>query len=98
MHHLQHWCSRLRWEGGLLLLGLLCMTTGCTGPRAPERVVVTAPLAPEKVAASRVNSSKAKLSALPRSKARVPVTVVKPVAPPQPAPRQQGVEQEGRVF
>jgi hypothetical protein len=96
MHQLQHWCHRLRRRGALLLLGLVCLTTGCTGARAPERAAV--PPAPEKVATSRVSSSKAKLSAPPRSKARTSVTAVKPVAPPQPAPRQQGAEQEGRIF
>jgi hypothetical protein len=90
--------SSLRRRGGLLLLVLVCMTTGCTGSRARERAAETAPPAPEKVAANRVSSSRAKLSAPPRSKARAPVTTVKPVAPPQPAPPQQGEEQEGRVF
>jgi hypothetical protein len=90
--------SRLRRRGGLLLLGLVCMTTGCTGSRAHERVTVTTPPAPEKLAINSVSSSKAKLSAPLRSKARAPVTTVKPTAPPQPAPQQQGAEQEGRVF
>jgi hypothetical protein len=90
--------SSLRRRGGLLLLVLVCMTTGCTGSRARERAAVTAPSAPEKVAANRVSSSRAKLNAPPRSKARAPVTTVKPVAPPQPAPSQQGEEQAGRVF
>ena len=89
--------SRLRRRGGLLLLVLLCMTTGCTGSRAHERATATTPPAPEKVAVNPVSSSKAKLSAPPRSKARAPVTTVKPAAP-QPAPQQQGEEQEGRVF
>jgi hypothetical protein len=89
--------SRLRRRGGLLLLVLLCMTTGCTGSRAHEGVTVATPPAPEKVAVNPVSSSKAKLSAPPRSKARAPVTTVKPAAP-QPAPQQQGEEQEGRVF
>ena len=89
--------SRLRRRGGLLLLGLVCMTTGCTGSRAHEGVTVTTPPAPEKVAVNPVSSSKAKLSAPPRSKARAPVTTVKPAAL-QPAPQQQGEEQEGRVF
>ena len=89
--------SRLRRRGGLLLLVLVCMTTGCTGSRAHERVTVTTPPAPEKVAVNPVSSSKAKLSAPSRSKARAPVSTVKPAAP-QPAPQQQGEEQEGRVF
>jgi hypothetical protein len=89
--------SRLRRRGGLLLLVLVCMTTGCTGSRAHERVTVTTPPAPEKVAVNPLSSSKAKLSAPPRSKARTPVTTVKPAAP-QPAPQQQGEEQEGRIF
>src|SRR5262245_61670305 len=90
--------SRLRRRGGLLFLVLVCMTAGCTGSRAPERAVVTAPPTPEKVAVNRVSSSKAKLSTPPRSKAKAPVTTIKPAAPPQPAPQQQGEEQEGRVF
>jgi len=90
--------GRLRQRGGLLLLVLVCMTTGCTGSRAREQAAVTAPATPEKVAANRVSSSRAKLSVPPRSKARVPVTTVKPAAPPQSAPQQQGEEQEGRVF
>jgi len=92
--------SRLRRKGGLLLLVLVCMTAGCTGSRAPERTAVTAPPAPEKVAVNPVSSSnsKAKLSTPPRSKAKAPVTPIKPAAPPQPAPQQQGEEQEGRVF
>jgi hypothetical protein len=98
MHHPQHWCSRLRRKGGLLLLVLVCITTGCTGTKAPEKAALTAPSAPEKVVANRVGGSKAKVSAPPRSKVRAPVTAVKPVAPPQPAPQQQGEGQEGRVF
>jgi hypothetical protein len=90
--------SSLRQRGGLLLLVLVCMTTGCTGSRAREGAAVAAPPAPEKVAANRVSSSRAKLSAPPRSKARAPATTVKPVAPAQPAPSQQGEEQAGRVF
>jgi hypothetical protein len=92
--------SRLRRRGGLLLLVLVCMTAGCTGSRAPERAAVTTPPAPEKVAVTPVSSSnsKAKLSTPPRSKAKAPVTPIKPVAPPQPPPQQQGEEQEGRVF
>jgi hypothetical protein len=90
-------CSRLRRRGGLLLLVLVCMTTGCTGSRARERAAVTAPPAPATVAVNPVSSSKAKLSAPSRSKARAPVTTVKPAAP-QPAPQQQGEEQEGRIF
>ena len=90
--------SRLRRRGGLLLLVLVCMTTGCTGSRARERAAITAPPAPEKVAINRVNSSRAKLSAPPRSKAKAPVTTVKPAALPPPASPQQGEEQEGRVF
>jgi hypothetical protein len=89
--------SRLKRRGGLLLLVLVCMTTGCTGSRVHEGVTVTTPPAPEKVAINPVSSSKAKLSAPPRSRARAPVTTVKPAAP-QPAPQQQGEEQEGRVF
>jgi hypothetical protein len=98
MHDPQHWHSRLRRRGGLLLLVLVCMTTGCTGSRARERATVAAPPASEKVAADRVSSSKARLSTSPRSKARAPVPAAKPVAPPRPAPQQQGEEQEGRVF
>ena len=98
MHHPQHWCSRLRRQGGLLLLVLVCITTGCTGAKAPEKAAVTTPSVPEKVVANRVSGSKAKLSAPPRSKARAPVTAVKPVAPPRSPPQQQGEEQEGRVF
>ena len=90
--------SRLRWRGGLLLLGLVCMTAGCTGPRARERAAVVTPPVPEKVAVNRVSSSRAKLSASPRSKTKAPVTTVKPAAPPQPSPSQPGEEQEGRVF
>ena len=90
--------SRLRRRGGLLLLVLVCMTTGCTGSRARERAAVTAPPAPEKVAINPVSSSRAKLSAPPRSKAKASVTTVKPTAPPQPALPQPGEEQEGRVF
>jgi hypothetical protein len=90
--------SRLRRRGGLLLLVLVCMTAGCTGSRAPERAAVTAPPTPEKVAVNRVSSSKAKLSTPPRSKAKAPVTTIKPAAPLQLAPQQQGEEQEGRVF
>src|SRR6266699_3542724 len=78
--------SRLRWRGGLLLLGLVCMTAGCTGPRARERAAVVTPPVPEKVAVNRVSSSRAKLSASPRSKTKAPVTTVKPAAPPQPSP------------
>jgi hypothetical protein len=87
----------LRREG-LLLLVLVCMTTGCAGPKARERAAVTAPSAPKKVTASRVSSPKAKLSAPPRGKARTSVTPVKSAAPPPPAPQQPGEEQEGRVF
>jgi hypothetical protein len=89
--------SRLRRRGGLLLLVLVCMTTGCTGSRVHERAAVTGSSAPEKVAVNRVSSSKSKLSAPPRSKAKAPVTTVKPAVPP-PAPPQQAEEQEGRVF
>jgi hypothetical protein len=92
----QRWCSRLRRRGGLLLLVLVCMITGCTGSRAREQATVTVPPAPEKAAVSPVSSSKAKLSA-PRHRARAPVTAVKPAAPPLPA-SQQGEDQEGRVF
>ena len=90
--------SRLRRRGGLLLLVLICMATGCTGSRTRERAAVTVPSAPEKVGVNRVSNARARLSAPPRSKARAPVTAVKPVAPPQPAAQQQGEEQEGRVF
>jgi len=90
--------SRLRRRGGLLLLVLVCMTTGCTGSRARERAAVTAPPAPETVAINRVSSSRARLSAPPRSKAKAPVTTVKPAASAPPASPQQGEEQEGRVF
>jgi hypothetical protein len=89
--------SRLRRGGGVLLLALVCMTMGCTGSRTLERAAFTRPSAPEKIAVSRVSSSKAKLSAPPRSKARASVTTIKPAAP-QPAPQQQGEEQEGRIF
>ena len=89
--------SRLRRSGGLLLLVLVCMTMGCTGSRARERAAVTTSPTPEKVAVSRVSSSRARLSAPPRSKAKAPVTTVKPAVPP-PAPPQQAEEQEGRVF
>ncbi len=91
-------CSRLRRRGGLLLLVLVCMTTGCTGSRARERAAVTGPSTPEKVAVNRVSSSKTKLSTPPRSKAKASVTTAQPAAPPQPAPQQQGEAQEGRVF
>ena len=91
-------CNKLRRRGGLLLLVLVCIITGCTGARTRERAAVTAPPAPEKVAVNRVSSSKARLSTPLRSKARAPVTTVKPAAPLQPAPQQQGEEQEGRVF
>jgi len=90
--------SRLRRRGGLFLLGLVCIITGCTGVRPHERAAVTAPPAPEKIAVNQVSSSKARLSTPPRSKARAPVTPVKPAAPLQPAPQQQGEEQEGRIF
>lgn len=90
--------SRLRRRGGLLLLVLVCLATGCTGSRTRERAAVTVPPAPEKVAVNRVSSAGAKLNAPPRSKARSPVTTVKPAAPPQPAPQQQGEAQEGRIF
>jgi hypothetical protein len=90
--------SRLRREGGLLLLVLLCMLTGCAGSQTPERADVTALPAPEKIAVNPGSSSRAKLSAPPRSKAKAPVTTVKPAAPPQPAPPQPGEEQEGRIF
>src|SRR5262249_47622209 len=90
--------SRQRRRGGLLILVLVCMTAGCTGSRAPERAAVTTPPAPEKGAVNPVRSCKAKLSTPPRSKAKTPVTTIKPAAPPQPAPQQQGEEQEGRVF
>ena len=92
--------NRLRRRGGLLLLVLACMTTGCTGSRTHERAAVTSPPAPAQVTANRVSSPspRVKLSTPPRSKARAPVTTVQPAAPPQPAPPQQGDEQEGRVF
>jgi hypothetical protein len=90
-------CSRLRQKGGVFLLGLVCMTTGCTGSGAREKAAVTAPPVPETVAVNRVSSSKARLVASPRSKAKAPVTPVKSAAP-QPAPQQQGEEQEGRIF
>jgi hypothetical protein len=90
--------SRLRRRGGLFLLVLVCIITGCTGARTREEVAVTAPPAPEKVAINQASSSKARLSTPPRSKARAPVTPVKPAAPLQPAPQQQGAEQEGRIF
>jgi hypothetical protein len=92
--------SRLRRRGGLLLLVLVCMTTGCTGSRAHERAAVTAPPAPAQVAVNRVSSpsSRVKLSTPPRSKAKPSVATVKPAAPPQPALPQPGEEQEGRVF
>jgi len=90
--------SKLKRRGGLLLLVLVCIATGCTGARVPERAAVTAPSAPEKVAINRVSSSKAKLSMPPRSKARASVTPVKPAAPPLPASPPPGEEQEGRVF
>jgi hypothetical protein len=89
---------RLRRKGGLLLLVLICMATGCTGSRTRERAAVTVPPAPEKMAVNRVSNARARLSAPPRSKARAPVTAVKPAAPPQPAAQQQGEEQEGRIF
>ena len=89
--------SRLRRRGGLLLLVLVCMTTGCTGSRAREKAAVTAPPAPEKVVVNRVSSSKTKLSTLPRNKAKAPVTTGQPGATTA-SPPQQGEEQEGRVF
>ncbi len=89
--------SRLRRRMGLLLLALVCMTMGCTGSRPPEKAAFTRPPAPKKMAVSRAGSAKAKPSAPPRSKARASVTTVKPEIP-QPAPQQQGEEQEGRVF
>ena len=93
-----HGHRRLRRRGGLLLLVLICMATGCTGSRTRERAALTVPSAPEKVGVNRVSNARARLSAPPRSKARAPVTAVKPVAPPQPAAQQQGEEQEGRIF
>ena len=98
MQHAQHECRRLRRRGGLVLLVLVCMTTGCAGPRAREKAAVTAPPAPAKVVANRVSSAKAKLSAPSRSKARAPVAPVKPAALSQPTAPQSGEEQEGRVF
>jgi hypothetical protein len=91
-------CSRRRRRGGLLLLVLVCLATGCTESRTRERAAVSVPPAPEKVAVNQASSTKAKLSTPPRSKARAPVTPVKPAAPPQPAPQQQGEAQEGRIF
>jgi hypothetical protein len=90
--------SRLRRRGGLFLLVLICIITGCTEARTRDGAAVTAPPAPEKVTVNQVSSSKARLSTPPRSKARAPVTPVKPAAPLQPAPQQQGEEQEGRIF
>ena len=91
--------SRLRGRGGLLLLVLVCMATGCTGSRTREGAAVTVPPAPEKVAVNQVSNTKAKLSTPPRSKVRAPVTTGKPAAAPlQPAPPQQGEAQEGRIF
>ena len=88
---------RRRRRGGLLLLVLVCITTGCTGSRAHERITMTTSPTPETGAINPVSSSKAKLSAPPRSKARAPVTTIKPAAL-QPVPQRQGEEQEGRVF
>ena len=95
-HQPRQGCSSLRQRGGLLLLALLCLITGCTGSRTRERAAFPPPV-PKKMVADRVSSSKAKLSAPPRNKARASITTVKPAAP-QPAPQQQGEEQEGRVF
>jgi len=89
--------SRVRRRGRLLLLVLVYMAAGCTGPRTPEKATFSRPPAPKKMAVSRVSSSKARLATPPRSKARASVTTVKPVAP-QLAPQQQDKEQEGRVF
>ena len=58
--------SRLRRRGGLLLLVLICMATGCTGSRTRERAAVTVPPAPEKVAVNRVSNARARLSAPPQ--------------------------------
>lgn len=90
-------CGRLRPRGGLLLLILLCLITGCTGSRTRERAAFTHPPAPQKIVVDRVSSSKAKPGAPPRSKARASMTTVKPAAP-QPDPQQQGTEQQGRIF
>lgn len=95
--HWQGYC-RLMQRGVLLLLVLVCLTTGCTGSRAREQATVAVPPAPESIAVNRASSTKAKLSTPPRNKARAPVTAVKPVAAPSPAPQQQGEEQEGRIF
>lgn len=96
-HQPRQGCSRPGRRGGLLLLALICMATGCTSSRTRERAAFTHPPAPKQMVVDRASSSKARRSAPPRSKARASVTTVKPAAP-QPAPQQQGEEQEGRVF
>jgi hypothetical protein len=92
--------SRLRRRGGVFFLVLVCISTGCTGSRAPERVTVTAPPAPAQVVVNPVSSPspRAKLSTPPRSKAKASGPTVKPAAAPQSTPPQTGEEQEGRVF
>lgn len=66
----------------VLLLMLVCMTTGCARSTAQPQT----------------SSPSLKQSTPPRSKARAPVTTVRPKAPPQPAQPQQEEEQGGRVF
>jgi hypothetical protein len=89
--------SKLRQIGGLLLLTLICLITGCAGARPRERAAITPPPAPQKMVVDRVSSSKAKPVTSPRSKARASMATVKPAAP-QPDPQQPGEEQEGRIF
>jgi hypothetical protein len=96
-HQPRQGCSRLRQRGGLLLLALICLLTGCTGSRTREPAAFTRPPVPQKIVVDRASSSKAKASAPSRSKARASTTAVKPAAP-QPTPQQPGEEQEGRVF
>jgi hypothetical protein len=79
--------SSLLRRGGILLLLLVFAIAGCAGPPARQKVAV-----------NRGESSRPRLNAQPQSKARAPVTTVKPAAPPQQAPLQQGQEQEGRIF
>jgi hypothetical protein len=90
-------CSGLRQGGGLLLLALLYLITGCTGSRTHEMAAFTHPPASRKMVVDQVSSSKAKPGASPHSKARTSMTPGKPAAP-QPSPQQPGEEQEGRIF
>src|SRR5262245_11349737 len=66
----------------VLLLVLVCIATGCASSTAQNKP----------------SSSRVRQSTPPRSKAKAPATTVRPKAPPQPAPPQQGEEQGGRIF